>query len=123
MDAEIIVDGKRRRSWPRELKRRIVEESYAPEVPVCDVARRHDLDPAQLFAWRKLFRERSLPVASFLPVEVGERAPVPAKQEAAPEETTAERIEIALANGRHLFAPASIEPQLLSQLVAVLDHA
>jgi len=130
---EIIVEGKRRRNWPKELKRRIVEESYGPDVSVCDVARRHDLDPAQLFAWRKMFRERASPPVSFVPVTVEACASAPVSQKAGrlakhkdKDVTTRPeplRIEIALPNGRHLFAPAQIDPKLLSRLVAVLDGA
>ncbi len=56
---EIIIDGKRKRTWPRDLKRQIVEESCAPGVSVCEVARRYDLEPSQLFHWRKRFRDCS----------------------------------------------------------------
>jgi len=44
LDVEVIVDGKRRRGWPLDLKRRIVEESCDPDVSVCDVARRYAFD-------------------------------------------------------------------------------
>jgi len=69
LDAEIIVEGQRRRDWLRNLKRQIVEESYAPEVSVREVACRHDLDPVQLFSWHKMFREKVSLTSSFVPVD------------------------------------------------------
>ena len=34
MSGEIIIDSKRKRSWPKDLKRQIVAESDAPDVTV-----------------------------------------------------------------------------------------
>jgi transposase len=45
--------GRRRRSAD---KGRIVAESYAPGAVVSEVARRHDVTPQHLFAWRKAAR-------------------------------------------------------------------
>jgi transposase len=52
-----IVDTGRRRRFSVEVKRRIVEESFASGDPVSAVARRHELMPAQLFAWRHAARK------------------------------------------------------------------
>jgi len=46
----------RRRRWSDEAKGRIVAESYAPGAVVSEVARRHDISPQHLFAWRKAAR-------------------------------------------------------------------
>src|ERR1700747_2547597 len=46
----------RRRRWRAEDKGRIVAESYAPGAVVSEVARRHDITPQHLFAWRKAVR-------------------------------------------------------------------
>src|SRR4029434_2134086 len=46
----------RRRRWSGEDKGRIVAESYAPGAVVSEVARRHDITPQHLFAWRKAAR-------------------------------------------------------------------
>jgi transposase-like protein len=50
----------RRRRWSDEAKGRIVAESYAPGAVVSEVARRHDISPQHLFAWRKAARGGAL---------------------------------------------------------------
>ena len=42
-----------RRSWSRDEKRRIVEETFRPGASVADVARRHGLNANLVFNWRK----------------------------------------------------------------------
>ena len=49
---EVINGALGRRRWSAEAKARIVAESLAPGVVISEVARRHDLRPQQLFAWR-----------------------------------------------------------------------
>lgn len=55
MDGQVIIEGTRRRVWPEAVKRGIVAESYDPDVTVIEVGRRHDLDPAQIYQWRKRY--------------------------------------------------------------------
>src|SRR5215211_85504 len=53
---EIRVGVGRRRRWRAEDKGRIVAESYAAGAVVSEVARRHEITPQHLFAWRKAAR-------------------------------------------------------------------
>ena len=46
----------RRRRWSDDAKGRLVAESFAPGAVVSEVARRHDMAPQHLFAWRKAAR-------------------------------------------------------------------
>src|SRR5487761_2628253 len=49
-----FVPGKRRRrSWTRDEKRRIVEESLQDGASIAEVARRHELNANLLFTWRR----------------------------------------------------------------------
>lgn len=63
----------RRRRWSEEQKGRIVAESFAAGAVVSEVARRYDLAPQHLFAWRKAARAGRLALpedalAPFVPV-------------------------------------------------------
>jgi len=53
---DIRVGVGRRRRWRAEDKGRIVAESYAPGAVVSEVARRHEITPQHLFAWRHAAR-------------------------------------------------------------------
>lgn len=53
---EVFTGPERRREWPDERKIVIVAESLAPGVNISEIARRHDLNPQQLFGWRRRLR-------------------------------------------------------------------
>ncbi len=114
MDQAVIIEGRKRRSWPTRLKRQIVEESCDPDVTVCEVARRYDVEPSQLFAWRRKFLPS--PDPQFLSVDVAPEQ-VPTEMS-----SSSERIEVMLTNGRRLFVPVAIEPKQLGRLVRTLDR-
>jgi transposase len=66
----------RRRRWSDEVKGQVVAESYERGAVVSEVARRHDITPQHLFAWRKAARAGRLvlPAADspmFVPVVTG----------------------------------------------------
>lgn len=60
---EVLEGPTGRRSWPDEVKARIVAESFEPGARVCDVARRHGLAPQHLSTWRGLARKGKLDIA------------------------------------------------------------
>ncbi|MEF2554663.1 transposase, partial [Aurantimonas sp. A2-1-M11] len=49
---EVVSGRTGRRSWPDDVKGRIVGESFRPGAVVNDVARRHGVAPQQLTQWR-----------------------------------------------------------------------
>ncbi|MDO8911196.1 MAG: transposase [Phenylobacterium sp.] len=70
---ELRTGGGRRR-WTTQQKATIVSESFAPGA-VADVARRHDLTPQHLFAWRGAAKRGELVLPadgelSFVPVMI-----------------------------------------------------
>ena len=74
----------RRRRWSDAEKGRIVAESFAAAAVVSEVARRHEISPQHLFAWRKAARagQLTLPAdgaAMFVPVMLAARKPVAAQ--------------------------------------------
>src|SRR3954468_20794862 len=50
-----IFQGRARRRWSEEDKRRLVAETLASGETVHGVARRSGVSPSQLFGWRKRF--------------------------------------------------------------------
>ena len=57
---EILTEPQRRRRWLAFEKLAIIEETHKPGVTVSLVARRHGIQPNQLFAWRKLATQGAL---------------------------------------------------------------
>jgi transposase len=110
---EVITGALGRRRWSAEAKARIVAESLAPGAVISEVARRHDLRPQQLFAWRHQARQGrlALPAAelSFVPVVGATDAP-PADTSVAPV------IEVAL-GGAIVRVPPEVDGKLLAKVL------
>jgi len=100
LDGLVVVEGRRWRVWPEEVTRRIVEESCDPDVTVCEVARRHELEHAQLYSWRKLFRREIDRDVPFLPLEVAQSA-ASEESDSKPQtrSTGTERIDVSFPGG------------------------
>ncbi len=120
---EIVSGVERRRRWSDEAKLRILAEADEPGARIGEVARRHDIFPAQIRAWRQAFSALdNLP--TFVPVNIvdsdagglsgrGRGAGAPIAQSS--------MIEIALRNGRSLKAPADIDRRMLASLIACVE--
>jgi transposase len=61
---EVINGVERRRKWADERKIAIVAEALEAGVVISDVARRHDVNPSQLFGWMKQFRDEAMALRS-----------------------------------------------------------
>jgi len=115
---EVMSGVERRRRWSREAKLRILAETDQPGVRIGDVARRHDIYPAQIRLWRHTFGHFS--AATFLPVQLveekcSEQAPVASPASVA--------VEILLRDGRSLKVPADLDRRLLTSLIACVEAA
>ena len=55
---EVFTGAGKRREWPPEVKASIVSECYSGLEGVSAVARRHGLDPSQVYAWRRDLRKQ-----------------------------------------------------------------
>lgn len=77
---EVFTGAGKRRVWPPETKAAIVAECWSGQESVSAVARRHGLDPSQVYAWRKelirQFKDQGLTVPT--PPEAQAAAFVPA---------------------------------------------
>ena len=135
----VTTDTLGRRTGPRtrhtiEEKLRIVEETRARGASVATVARRHHVNPNQVFAWRQLHRRGLLNRqatkgdAKMLPVKVStptvlptERAPrtVPSQISAEPKQA-ARLIEIRLSNGHSIVLHGRVEAEVLARVIDLL---
>ena len=59
---EVIEGPTGRRSWPDEVKGRLVVGSYRAKTSVSAFARRNGIAPSQLFGWRRDAREGRLAI-------------------------------------------------------------
>jgi len=57
---EVITSVQRRRRWSVEEKRNIVQETFLPGMNLSIAARKHGINPSQLFKWRRLMEEGAL---------------------------------------------------------------
>ena len=113
---EVINGALGRRRWSADAKARIVAESLAPGVVISEVARRHDLRPQQVFAWRHQAKQGRLALPadelSFVPVvAIGADAP-----SAAPSVVPTGIIEVAL-GGALVRVPPEVDGKLLAKVL------
>jgi transposase len=124
---EIITGCERRRRWSSEQKRSILEEASRPGVSAAAVARRHDILPQQIYAWRRRFRRADRAGGdgvSFLPVElVCADVPLSKAATGARGDDGWHIIEVACRNGRVLKASSGLEPKLLRGLIRMVEEA
>ncbi|ASQ44720.1 IS2 repressor TnpA [Legionella clemsonensis] len=57
---EIVHRNEPRRRWAAYEKQQIVQETYQPGKTVSYVARKHGIQPSQLFYWRKQMENGAL---------------------------------------------------------------
>ena len=106
---EVITGPERRRDWPEAEKIAIVAKALAPGVNVSDIARRHDINPQQLFGWRRRFRaeaealieeSRATAAATFAPVVIAATSSPPSPAPAVVPECASIEISIGAATVR-----------------------
>jgi transposase len=107
---EVLSGPERRRRWSAEQKRSIVAEAFAAGGSVCEVARRMDLVPGQIYRWR---RELCVAVPGFAEVVV---AP-------GPDERTVTRpaaLEIELGRNVRVRIAATVPAELACAVIKAL---
>jgi len=132
------VDSLGRRTGPRrqhtvEEKLRIVRETHVRGASVATVARRHNVNPNQVFAWRQLYRRGLLdPKAPqqtppMLPVKVSTPTVLPTERAQPAEPSNRSRltrssrlIEIKLSNGHSIVLHGRVDAAALSRVIDLL---
>ena len=133
----VTTDTLGRRTGPRrshsiEEKLQIVKETHMKGASVASVARRHEVNPNQVFAWRQLYRrgllnpnvpETSPPLLpvklstpTVLPIEPAARAPIKAERG----ERGSRVIEVKLANGHSIVVRGRVHAPSLARVIDVL---
>ncbi|MCA1371837.1 transposase [Bradyrhizobium sp. BRP14] len=124
---EILTGAERQRRWSAEQKLSILQEAFGTDGSVSVVARRHDILPQQIYAWRKKFSPPKLEApksASFIPVSVV--APLESPADGSKRRGLRSRskdVEIVPRNGRVLRIAADADLELLSALIACVEAA
>jgi transposase len=112
------LPGRKRRSWTRDEKRRIVEESLEQGVSIAEVARRHELNANLLFTWRrKMGVEAPEPNGSLaiMPVTITPETAAEGQRSGA-----VSQIEIVLTEGERIIVWADVETTALSRVLKAL---
>jgi transposase len=107
---EVLSGPERRRRWSAEQKRSIVAEAFAPGASVCEVARRRDVIPGQIYRWRRDLRTAAV---GFAEVVV---APGPAERTV----VGTPALEIELGHDIRVRIAASAPKELASAIVKAL---
>lgn len=133
----VATDTLGRRIAPRHRrtvaeKRAIVEESLTPGMSVAHVARRHEVNANQIFAWRRMYRagllarESSERASQLLPVKIS-AAQGGAEGTVRPRRTQADRegaargvIWIEFPGGQRVKVHGCVEARVLAQVIAAL---
>src|SRR5215218_8155582 len=102
-----VVDTGRRRRWPDEQKRRVVEESLSAPRLASATARRHGISNQLLFAWRKAYRAGRLGgIAGFVPAVITRPG---CKRH---EEEASTRLEVVTANGHRIIVEGHVNVEV-----------
>ena len=119
-DGDFTPVRRKRRSWTRDEKRRIVEESLVEGASIAEVARRHELNANLLFTWRRKMgvepTERNDPMP-ILPVTI---TPGLASEGHCPEAVG--QMEIVLAEGDRIIVWADVEMAALTRVLKALSR-
>jgi transposase len=108
---ELLSGPERRRRWSAEQKRSIVAEAFAPGASVCEVARRLDVVPGQIYRWRQELRTVA---AGFAEVVV---APEPSERSRA---AGVPALEIELGRDIRVRIAATAPKELVSAVIKAL---
>jgi transposase len=119
-DGDFRPGARRRRSWTRDEKRRIVEESLQEGASIAGVAQRHALNANLLFTWRRKMGVESSVQNDPMPI-----LPVTIARGLAAERDcpgAAGQMDIVLAEGNRIIVWADVETAALTRVLKALSR-
>lgn len=102
-----------------EFKRTVVEQSLQPGASVSRLARLHDINANQIFAWRKAYQGGRLGAAAFVPIVLTDTDGLEATEMLDAPAATLGRLTIER-KGARLTVEGRPDAQVLAQVLAVL---
>ena len=109
-----VVQTGRRRRWTDEAKQRIVVEAFESGISVLTAARRHEVDPSQIYDWRR----RLFPLVS---KGLGEFAAVVVTPQVCASSSRGQ-MEIVCGNGRRVIVDRDVDVAALLRVLAGLER-
>jgi transposase len=117
-DGDFALVRRKRRSWTRDEKRRIVEESLEEGASIAEVARRHELNANLLFTWRRKMGVEPAEQNDPLPILPVKIAPGLGAEGHCP--NGGGQIEIVHAEGHRIIVWADVETAALTRVLKAL---
>ncbi len=118
---EVLTGPGRRRKWSDADKARIVAETLEPGAVVAEVARRRQVCPQQVFAWRREMRVGATARLDFVPIVPAITSPTP--EPAATVARSSPVIELQLAGAMLRIVPGTDAEMLTMVLRAIRASA
>ena len=111
---------RRRRSWTRDEKRRIVEESLQQGASIAEVARRYELNANLLFTWRRKIGVEPTGQPDPMPILPVTIASGSVAEERCP--TAVGQMEIVLSGDDRIIVWADVETAALTRVLKALSR-
>ena len=119
-DGHLALIGRKRRSWTRDDKRRIVQESLEEGASIAEVARRHEVNANLLFTWRRKMGVEPSEQNAAMPILPVTIAPEPSLEERCPD--AAGQMEVVLLEGDRIIVWADVETAALTRVLRALSR-
>lgn len=119
-DDDLAPVRRKRRSWNRDEKRRIVDESLEEGASIAEVARRHDVNANQLFTWRRQFGVDPAELKELMPILPVTIAPDTMVEES--DSGSNGQMEIVLAEGDRIMVWADVDTAALKRVLKALSR-
>jgi len=116
---EVFTGAGKRRDWSDAQKASIVAECWPGGERVSAVARRHALDPSQIYGWRKELVRRCKDHGVAVPVALEQQDPAFVPAVIAPDDTPEPAPDPVRSRRRRRAEPAAIELEIGGALVRI----